>query len=273
MRIMPLAGTTLFVSRFAFGTASLHHVGPKKVQVDHLLAAYDAGFTHFDTAPLYGFGSSERILGAAFGGGNFREVTIASKVGLYPPGGTEQSRLAMLARKVVGKGIPKISRALVDFQVESARASLDATLLRLKRDHVDLLFLHEPDYQLAATDEWLRWLEDEALERVVSFGVAGPALKVKPFIAVGSPLARVVQIQDSYEKREADILANYGRVMQLTYGYLSSASKERSPEDILVRALARNKTGSVLVSTRNRNRLTRFSAISDAADHKIIGET
>ena len=32
-----------------------------------LLDKLEAGFSHFDTAPLYGFGMAERALGRAFG--------------------------------------------------------------------------------------------------------------------------------------------------------------------------------------------------------------
>src|SRR5262249_43639115 len=96
-----LPGTELRLSRFAFGTASLHHLTSARSRRMLLEAAVAHGFTHFDTAPIYGFGSSERdlapVLAAAPG------LTVATKVGLYPPGGGEQTRAGVLARKVLGK--------------------------------------------------------------------------------------------------------------------------------------------------------------------------
>lgn len=264
MQSIRLDGTGLSVSRFAFGTASLHHLGAVAAQADHLRAAADAGFTHFDTAPLYGFGAAERALGQAFGGTGGPGLTIATKVGLYPPGGTGQTRLAMLGRKALGRIVPALSRPLADWGVARARASLDRSLAQLRRDHVDLLFLHEPDIDLVATDEWLRWLEDEAARRVGAFGIAGPADRLAPFIAQGNPLAAVVQAQDSLVRREADFLIAKGRALQMTYGYLSAAG-QGAAEPVLAAALARNTTGAIVISTRNPARLAGFAALSRAA--------
>ena len=46
--------------------------------------AFDAGITYFDTAPSYGLGSSEAILGTFLGGKRDR-AWIATKVGLAVP--------------------------------------------------------------------------------------------------------------------------------------------------------------------------------------------
>lgn len=264
MQSIPLAGTSLSLSRLAFGTASLHRVGPESAQVEHLRAAFDVGFTHFDTAPLYGFGAAERALGVALGQLRNTRLTIATKVGLYPPGGTNQSRLTMLGRKLLGQMFPVFSRALIDWHVTQARASLDNSLTRLRRDHVDILLLHEPEAGLLETDEWLRWLEVETTQRVAAYGIAGTATRIAPFVAENSPLSCVVQMHDSLENREADLLADAGRKMQLTYGYLTSAPPSARAESVLVRALDRNRTGSIIVSTRHRARLDKLSAIAEA---------
>ena len=150
MRQVLLPGTDLSVSRFVFGTASLHHLGRLPVQAAHLAAAATAGFTHFDTAPLYGFGGAERVLGSVFG----REptITFTTKVGLYSPGGSDQGHAAMLGRKIGGKLWPRLSRAVADLSVEQARRSLEGSLRRLSRDCVDILLLHEPAPGLLRTD-------------------------------------------------------------------------------------------------------------------------
>ena len=266
MRRVQLPGTEISVSRFAFGTASLHHLGAEQVQGQHLRAAADAGLSHFDTAPLYGFGAAERALGAAFGRGHGPQVTIATKVGLYPPGGTRQSRTVMIGRKALGRIFPVLSRAQANWSVERANVSLSGSLKRLRRDHVDLLLLHEPDLDLLASEEWLRWLEAEATQRVAAFGVAGSDAQVAPFLAAAHPLARVVQTKDSLDKREADFLTEAGHTFQLTYGYLSTMPSGANAEAMLAGALARNEKGSVLVSTGNRSRLTTFAAIAEAAN-------
>lgn len=267
MKTVQLPGTSLSVSRFIFGTASLHHVGDIGAQVAHVKAAADAGFRHFDTAPLYGFGQAEQALGMAFGAGSSARngITVTTKVGLYPPGGASQSRIGMLGRKLIGKVMPSISRPVADWSVARAKASLDQSLKRLGRDFVELLLLHEPDAALVETDEWLRWLEVEAGNRVMHFGICGETSHLAPFVDTRSGLTKVVQAPDSLANREADQLVIGGRFPQLTYGYLSSRKNGDSAEQILRGALARNSSGAVLISTRNRSRLHSFARIAGSA--------
>jgi aryl-alcohol dehydrogenase-like predicted oxidoreductase len=264
MRRIVLPETGLLVSRFSFGTASLHHIGGANQQADHLRAAADAGFSHFDTAPLYGFGASERALGCAFGDGRDSGLTIATKVGLYPPGSGDQSRPAMLLRKALGRVAPTLSRARANWEVARARASLDGSLRRLRSDRVNFLFLHEPWADLVATDEWLSWLGQEVTTgRVGAFGIAGSSTRVEAFVAAASPLSMIVQTKDSVTGREADFMSRHRRRLQFTYGYLSKAGAPHGSGDFLAGVLARNTTGSIVVSTRNRSRLAEFSAAAE----------
>jgi len=41
----------------------------------------------------------------------------------------------------------------------------------------------------------------------------------------GHPLGMVVQVRDSLDRKEADLVKNRGRELQFTYGYLSSSSR------------------------------------------------
>jgi D-threo-aldose 1-dehydrogenase len=260
MKSVLLPGTDIRVSRFVFGTASLHHVGTLNRQIDHLRAAADAGFTHFDTAPLYGFGGAETAIGEAFNARS--DITVTTKVGLYPPGGCNlRSRRTMLVRKAMGRILPKFSRPVADWSVAQARTSLNASLRRLRRERVDVLLLHEPEIDLLATDEWLRWLEEER-DRVGTFGIAGPAARVAPFVRCDHSLARIVQSRDGIESCEADFMIEAGRRMQFTYGYLSGLANGLDPVEILTGALSRNLTGAIVVSTCRRDRLPLFAGIA-----------
>jgi aryl-alcohol dehydrogenase-like predicted oxidoreductase len=259
LRQITVAGTDLRVSRFAFGTARLHHIGGLAEQVALLEAAAEAGFTHFDTAPLYGFGGAERALGEAFA--STRKITIATKVGLYPPGGKSQGRGAMWLRKLAGKALPSLSLPQRDLAVDRARASLEASLKHLGRDHVDLLLLHEPDIALLQRESWLRWLEEEA-GRIGAVGVAGPSSVVTPFLCDDGPLTQVIQVRDGLVSHEAEPVLAAGRPLQLTYGYFTGDGGGRSSSEIIRGALERNTTGAILVSTRNRERLREFAALA-----------
>jgi D-threo-aldose 1-dehydrogenase len=258
-----LPGTDLTLSRFVFGTSSLFRVGPRKKRVRLLAAAKDHGFTHFDTAPYYGFGTTERDLQPLLAA--HPDVTVTTKVGIYPPGGENQSGLAVLLRKAGGRIWPALSRPTIDWGISQARKSLEGSLRRLGRGNIDLYMLHEPELPLLHTDEWLRWLEQEVIAgRVRRFGLALNAMGLGPFLETQSPFARVIQTTDSLDDHEADVLLRNGRPFQITYGYVSTAKKRHSKVDvptILARALKRNPEGAIIVSTGKIKRLGQYPKI------------
>src|SRR5690349_3116163 len=124
MEYRELRETDLRVSRACFGTMTFGG------QVDEGAAAkivdlcFDRGINFFDTANSYTEGRSETLLGRLLKGRR-EKVVLASKVGVktgWPA------------------GVPPLSR-------ESIRENLDASLKRLQTDHVDLYYLHMPDYE------------------------------------------------------------------------------------------------------------------------------
>lgn len=86
-------------------------------------AAIAAGITFFDTADIYGDGNSERFLGEILEGRS-GDVVLATKFGMDMQGTNGDA--------------PRGSR-------EYMRRALDASLARLRRDHVDLWYYHRPD--------------------------------------------------------------------------------------------------------------------------------
>jgi len=83
-------------------------------------AAIDVGINFFDTADMYANGKSEELLGQ-FLGARRREVIVATKFGNDMPGQGHGAR------------------------PEYVRQALDASLKRLRMDHVDLYQQHVPD--------------------------------------------------------------------------------------------------------------------------------
>jgi len=265
-----IPGTSLRTSRFILGTASLF-TGQSEAQAERFLErAVELGFTHFDTAPLYGFGFAERALALVLR--RHKQLTVTTKAGLYSPGGEDQGRQQIFLRKVVGRAFPVVSRAKADLAVSRARASLTASLARLGRDHIELFVVHEPNAMLLGTDEWLSWLSGEQKAgRIGNFGVAGTKERVGPFLTSKSALAAVVQMSDSLTHREADILAERERPMQITYGYMSSKSAGASAPETLVAALQRNLHGAIVTSTRRIERLPQYGDAVVIAD-KLVDE-
>ena len=268
MNQIQIPGTDVWVSRLAFGTASLHHLFITSDRQRLLREAADLGITHFDSSPYYGYGLAETDLGR-FIRGRRANVTLTTKVGLYPWGYAHAHAAGVWSRKALGKLVPRLALPVVDWRVARARASLYDSLRRLGTDYVDFLLLHEPEPGLINGEEWLEWLEAERTAgHVRVWGLAGTAQRVAPLVQAGHPLAQVVQTQDSLSGRQADFITTNGRALQFTYGYLSAACSgavARRPEERLRQALARNRTGAVLVSTRRLERLQQLAKVASSS--------
>ena len=106
-------------------------------------AAWELGIRHFDTAPHYGIGLSERRLGAFLQTKPRDEFTISTKAGRllvenpdYQPGDLDAEESFMVPATVVRQW---------DFTAEGVRRSLEESLERLGLDRVDTLYLHDPE--------------------------------------------------------------------------------------------------------------------------------
>lgn len=104
-------------------------------------AAWEAGIRHYDTAPHYGLGLSERRLGAFLATKPRGEYVVSTKVGrllVDDPGG---------ASKLDDEGfmVPALTRRVWDFTEDGVRRSLAASLERLGLDEVDVVYLHDPE--------------------------------------------------------------------------------------------------------------------------------
>ena len=262
MKQIQIPDTELQVSRLSFGTASLHHLLRLRDRQNLLQKALDAGFTHFDTSPYYGFGLAEQTLGSLPIAWRHR-VTLATKVGLYGPPGALATVPDVYARKILGRVLPGLNRAVVNWSVARAEKSLRHSLARLRRERVDLLSLHEPDAALIQTDEWHRWLQDQVQAgRVRYWGLAGEADRIESLLPRAPALARVIQVRDSLSRRQADGVLQQGRALQFTYGYLTDPGQSgHRPEATLKLALARNRSGSVLVATRRPERIAALARV------------
>jgi D-threo-aldose 1-dehydrogenase len=259
-----LPGTDFVVSRFIFGTASLLNAGDARTRQRLLDAVVDTGFTHFDTAPYYGFGIAERDLAPILH--KHRNTSVTTKVGLYSAGGEAQSEQMVFLRKAAGRVLHALSRPTVDFSVKRARAALEGSLRRMGREQVEVYMLHEPLLPLLDTDEWLRFLGDaRAAGKVRHYGLALTADRLAPFLSTQSALADLVQVCDSLADKEADILPRSGRPLQITYGYVSAARAAGSQlgvEDVLRAALQRNRDGAIIVSSRRKERLAQYAQLA-----------
>src|ERR1700739_1374331 len=87
MQFVDVSGTSLRASRVALGTWAIGGWmwggSDENDAIRTIHAALDRGVNLIDTAPVYGFGRSEEIVGKALAmGGRRSEALIATKVGL-----------------------------------------------------------------------------------------------------------------------------------------------------------------------------------------------
>jgi aryl-alcohol dehydrogenase-like predicted oxidoreductase len=128
MELTAIPGTSLKVSPVAIGTWAIGGWmwgGTDEAEsIATIRSAFEHGINIVDTAPVYGFGRSEEIVGKALAESRLRsEVLIATKAGLQWDGG-RVSRNASQAR---------LMREIED------------SLRRLRTDYIDIYQVHWPD--------------------------------------------------------------------------------------------------------------------------------
>ncbi len=182
-----------------------------------------------------------------------------------PSGGMASNMSAVWVRKLVGKFWPGISKPIVDWSISRISESLERTLRVLQRDHVDILFLHAPVPGLLDADDILVWLDKQRESGKIRYwGLAGEIDQFAAWIRENHQLAQILQVRDGLGETGNQVLTDVGRPFQLTYGYLSAqqgALERKAITAILRRALSRNDTGSVLVSTRHISHLSEIVGV------------
>jgi len=128
-------------------------------------AAIDEGITLLDTAPIYGFGHSEIVVGKALK--NKRDkVLIATKCGMVinAPGGRQTGRSTADAPHEHGH-----LRIHIYNHPDSVRDEVEMSLKRLGTDHIDLYQTHwqEEDTPIEDTMGCLLELKDEGKIRAI----------------------------------------------------------------------------------------------------------
>jgi len=205
METTKIAGTTLELSRIGLGTWAIGGWmwgGTDEWEsIATIHAAIERGVTLIDTAPAYGFGRSEEIVGRAIDPGLRPRVAIATKVGL------EWSN---------GKVFRNASRDRIQREVEDS-------LRRLRVDYIDIYQVHWPDPLVAVeeTAEAMRTLFERGTIRAI--GVSNFSVQqIERFRRV----APLHVVQPPYNLFERDIEAGllpYCRrtaLTTLTYGAL-----------------------------------------------------
>jgi aryl-alcohol dehydrogenase-like predicted oxidoreductase len=206
MELADIPGTSLKVSPVAIGTWAIGGWmwgGTDEAEsIATIQAAFEHGINIVDTAPVYGFGRSEEIVGKAIAEASLRpHVLIATKVGLQWD---------------AGKVSRNATRARVLKEVEDS-------LRRLRTDYIDIYQVHWPDplVQIEETAEAMLSLLQQGKIRAI--GVSNfSVLQMERFRRV-APLHVLQPPYNLFERGIEDDLLPYCRknnIAMLGYGAL-----------------------------------------------------
>jgi aryl-alcohol dehydrogenase-like predicted oxidoreductase len=188
----PLGTTDLELTPVGVGTAPIGSGqdwpvfwGPQAVadSVAAIHRALDLGVNWIDTAPFYGWGRAEEIVGRSLGRRD--DVLVFTKCGTFPD--------------------ERGSRD--DLRPESVRTEVEASLERLQRERLDLVQFHDVDPATPIEESWgeLQTLISEG--KVRHGGLSNhPAEAVERALAVGPVAALQYQYSLLHRDHEDDIL-------------------------------------------------------------------
>ena len=165
-------------------------------------AALDLGVTLIDTAPAYGFGHSEEVVGRALAerGGRDRLI-VATKVGL------EQRGDAVLRNSTR----PQIF------------SEIDQSLVRLRTDYVDLYQVHWPDHLTPFEETAQALLDLKRAGKIRAIGVSNYSIEAMDRFRRVTPLAAAQPPLNLFERDSLNQLIPWcdaNGIATLSYGAL-----------------------------------------------------
>ena len=200
-----IAGLPFDASRIGLGTWAIGEWlwgGTEESDaISTIHAALDNGINLIDTAPVYGFGRSEELVGKALQGGRREGAIIATKVGLDWSSG-----------KILRNSTPA-----------RLRQELEDSLRRLKTDVIDIYQVHWPDASVPF-EETARTLDGFRREgKIRAIGVSNFSPEQMDRFRRGAPLAAIQPPYNLFEREiEKDVLpyAERNDLVVLAYGAL-----------------------------------------------------
>jgi aryl-alcohol dehydrogenase-like predicted oxidoreductase len=201
--VVDIPETMLRVSRVAVGTWAMGGLmwggTDERESIATIRAALEQGINLIDTAPAYGFGVSEEIVGRALSVASLRsQAVIATKVGLEWRG---------------GKVYRNASR-------ERIMREVDDSLRRLRTDYIDVYQVHWPDplVPVEETAEAMRTLYDQGKIRAI--GVSNFSVAQMERFRQVAPLHVLQAPYNLFERAiEAEILPYCRANNIVTFGY------------------------------------------------------
>jgi aryl-alcohol dehydrogenase-like predicted oxidoreductase len=201
-----IPGTDLRPSRIALGTWAIGGWmwggSDDAASIRTIQSAVDRGITLIDTAPVYGFGHSEEVVGNALrDGGRRAKVLIATKVGLDWKD---------------GKPFRNASRARI-------MKEIDDSLRRLQTDVIDLYQVHWPDPKVPVEETAAAMHDLLKAGKIRAIGVSNFSSAQMDEFRIVAPLHTDQPPYNLFEREiERDVLpyAKRNNILTLAYGAL-----------------------------------------------------
>lgn len=229
MEYRKLGNTALELSAITYGSFAIGGTmwggNEKKDSIASVHASLDHGVTSIDTAPFYGFGLSEEMIGEAIKGKDRSKIQLLTKFGLVWDGSNQGKGEFFFDAAENGKTIPVYKFA----SKANIIKELEESLKRLGTDYIDLLQIHWPDSTTAISETM------EALEMLIQQG------KIR---AAGVCNYSVDQLKDA------------ATTLTLASNQVSYSMLNRSIEQDLVPYALENQTSIIAYSPMERGLLT-----------------
>ncbi|MGV0754454.1 aldo/keto reductase [Empedobacter brevis] len=229
MEYRRLGETDLELSAITYGAfaigGNMWGGNEQKDSIASVQASIDNGVTSLDTAPFYGFGLSEKMIGEAIKGYDRSKLQLLTKFGLVWDGSNAGKGEYFFEANENGKKIPVYKYA----SKLNIIKEVEESLTRLQTDYIDLLQIHWPD-QTTAISETM-----EALETLIQQG------KIR---AAGVSNYSLNQVEEA--RKTLNIASN-----QVGYSMLN-----RGIEGDLVPYAQENDLGIIVYSPMERGLLT-----------------
>lgn len=269
-------------TRVAFGCGGLGGSTGWAASRKLVVSAWDAGIRHFDVAPSYGFGEAELFLGRALCELG-PEPTVTTKVGIgrgvRPKGAHAILRSAARSALSLAPGVrrwmgdkARSAAPRQQFETAAVRASVEESLVALRREHIDILLLHEAEAD-NVSEELLATLTD--LCREGKIGEAGIGSAASKLNAMTWPLPDSITVAQCEWRLNHENFAAPSGVRVNRHGALRNLSwlRDRLTSSQGLSERLENLTGIDCMTSSGAVTLLLSLAASDAPGGQVIAQS
>jgi aryl-alcohol dehydrogenase-like predicted oxidoreductase len=265
------------LSQLIFGCASITSMSRLSTALQLLEQSYEQGIRHYDTAPLYGRGYSELILGK-FLKNKTNDTVVSTKFGLGDQFNTGNIPLqVMLPSNFIIKSLIKkikhtkkvltsnsISHEFRRISKRSIEESFYKSLKRLKVERINYYFLHEgfPNF---LTDKAKLFLIDLKYKGDVErLGIGSDITKIEKMDQSDLDMWDVLQYEGYDATTTKKLLLQFQNKIHFHHSCLKGVNsvsyqnvyKQDIPGRVLAEKSQLNRLGKILFSTRSKEHLT-----------------